>query len=146
MAAAVGDDVPAQLALLLGRDAVRIRTTTDAPPRVSVIDVISMITGKDANHAAEQLRRLVIQNPDVNSNCVYVKFADVRGRKGQKETPAAGARGIVEVIMLLQGHQAALIRRRAAELLCRQLSYAIDLPTRTLRLYCSRLAGLTASL
>ena len=86
----------------------------------------------------KKLRRLVVQYPDVNSNCVYVKFADVRGRKGQKETPAAGARGIVEVIMLLQGHRAALIRRQAAELLCRQLSYAMGFDTtadRTLRLY-----------
>ena len=85
MAASSGDDIPAQLAALLGRKTVRIRKTGEAPPRVSVIDVVSAITGKDARHAAEQLRRLVAQYPDVDSNCVHVKFPDSRGRKGQKD-------------------------------------------------------------
>ena len=57
--------------------------------------------------------------PDVSAGCTYVKFPDARGRRGQKESPAAGARDIMEIVMLLQGHRAAVIRRQAAELLCR---------------------------
>ena len=100
---------------------LQIRKTDETPPRVSVIDVVSAITGKDARHAAEQLRCLIAQYPDVDSNCVHVKFPDARGRKGQKDTPAACVKGIVEIIMLLQGRQAARVRRQAAELLARYL-------------------------
>ena len=66
--------MPAQLAALLSRKTVRIRKTGEAPPRVSVVDVVSAIAGKDARHAAEQLRRLATQCPGVNSNCVHVEF------------------------------------------------------------------------
>ena len=121
MAASSGDGIPKQLAALLGRETVQIRRTSETPPRVSVIDVISAITGKDGRHAAEQLRRLVAQYPDVDSNCVHVKFPDSRGRKGQKDTPSTCVKVIVEIIMLLQGHHAAMVRRQAAELLCRWL-------------------------
>ena len=127
MAGSSGDDIPVQLAALLGKTSVRIRKTDEMPPRVSVIDVISAITGKDARHSAEQLRRLLDQYPDVDSNCVHVKFLDARGRRGQKETPAACAKGIVEIIMLLQGRQAARVRRQAAELLCRYLGGDLSL-------------------
>ena len=127
MAASSGNDIPMQLAALLGHKIVRIRKTAETPPRVSVIDVISAITGKDTNHAGEQLRRLVARYPDVNSNCVNVKFPDARGRRGQKDTAAASVKGIVEIIMLLQGHHAARIRRQAAELLVRYLGGDISL-------------------
>ncbi len=50
-----------------------------------------------------------------------MKFPDARGRKGQKDTPVVEAKGIVEIIMLLQGHHAARVRRQAAELLVRYL-------------------------
>ena len=55
MAASSGDDIPAQLAALLGRKAVRIRKTDETPPRISVIDLASAIRMKDANQAAEQV-------------------------------------------------------------------------------------------
>ena len=97
MAASSGDDIPRQFAALLGRKVVRIRKTDETPPRVSIIDVISAITGKDARQAALQLRRLVTQYPDVESNCIHVKFPDIRGRKGQKDTPAACVKGVVEI-------------------------------------------------
>ena len=43
---------------LLGRDIARIRKTNQTPPKVSVIDVVQTITGKDAKHAAEEVRGL----------------------------------------------------------------------------------------
>ena len=123
MATSSGDDIPTQLAALLGKKkkVAQIRKTDETPPKISVIDVISAVTGKDARHAAEQLRRLVAQYPDVDSHCVHVKFPDSRGRRGQKDTPASGVRGVVEIVMLLQGHAAAKVRRQAAELLVRYL-------------------------
>ena len=117
MAASSWDNIPEQLAALLGREAKQIRKTEEKPPRVSVIDVISMITGKVARHAAEQLQRLICHYPEVAANCGLLKFP---GRR-QRDTQVADVRGIVDVIMLLPGHIAAKVRRQAADLLCRWL-------------------------
>ena len=90
-------DIPLQLATLLGKDVVRLRKVDGQPPRVAVIDVISAITGKDARHAAEQLRRLIAQYPDLDTDIRAVRLQDARGRKGPKETPVAGIKGIVKI-------------------------------------------------
>ena len=41
--------------------------------------------------------------------------------RGQRNTPVTDVRGIVEIVMLLPGQQAACVRRQAAELLVRYL-------------------------
>ena len=112
-----GDDVPRQLAALLGREAVRIRRTDENPPRVSIIDVTMAVSGGSQHDAAKSLRRLCDQYPEVGPNWSHLKFKG----PGQRQTPVTEAKGIVEVIMLLQGQQAARVRRQAAELLCRWL-------------------------
>ena len=109
--------MPTQLAALLGRDPVRIRKTDENPPRVSIIDVTMAVSGGSQHDAARSLRRLSDQYPEVGPNWSHLKF---KGR-GQRDTPVTDATGIVEVIMLLQGQQAARVRRQAAELLCRWL-------------------------
>ena len=116
-AAVPGPDIRQQLATLLGKEAVQIRKTDETPPRVSVIDVIMAITRKTHHDAAQDFRRLSDQYPEVGTNCSHLKF---KGR-GQRDTAVTDAKGIVEIIMLLQGHQAARVRRQAAELLCRYL-------------------------
>jgi len=113
MAACSGDDVPAQLSALLGTVAVQIRKTDESPPRASVIDVIMAITGKNANHSAEALRDLTSRYPSIHD-----KIADFRFRgQGQRNTSVSDASGIVEIVLLLGGHHAALVRRQAADLL-----------------------------
>ena len=52
MAASSGGDILEQLATLLGKEAVRIRKTEEERPRISVIDVATLVTGKDARKAA----------------------------------------------------------------------------------------------
>ena len=74
MAGSSGDDIPAQLAALLGKTSVRIRKTNEMPPRVSVIDVISTITGKDARHAAQEVRSRCSQYPEVDQMLVHFRF------------------------------------------------------------------------
>ena len=117
MAASSGDDIPTQLAALLGRETFRIRKTDETPPRVSIIDVVMAVTGGSQHDAARSLRRLSDQYPEVGPNWSHLKF---KGR-GQRDTCVTDAKGIVEVIMLLPGQQAARVRRQAAELLCRYL-------------------------
>ena len=55
MATSSRDDIPTQLAGLLGHAITRLRITDEVPPRISVIDLAAAITTKDANQAAEQV-------------------------------------------------------------------------------------------
>ena len=123
MAAFSGDDIPTQLAALLGKETVQIRKTNETPPRVSVIDTIAAVTGRNANRSGEAIRELGDRYPEVNGNIVNLKFP---GRR-QRNTPVTDAKGIVEIIMLLPGKQAARVRRQAAELLCRWLGGDLSL-------------------
>ena len=82
MAASSGDDVPTQLAALLGRDIARIRKTNQTPPKVSVIDVVQAITGKDARHAAEVVRTLCSSYPEITLETAFYTFKG----QGQRRT------------------------------------------------------------
>ena len=64
-------------AALLGRETVQIRKTDEDLPRISIIDVIAVVTGRDKNQAAEDLLRLATRHPDVKANCFNVKSADL---------------------------------------------------------------------
>ena len=77
MAASSGDDIPAQLSALLGHSVKRIRITNEVPPRISVIDLASAITMKDANQAAEQVAYVKKRHPEVTDIFGDFKF---RGR------------------------------------------------------------------
>ena len=68
MAASLGDEVPTQLAALLGREAVRIRKTDEMPPRISVIDVVEAITGQAKHNAGKTLDRIKASYPEVSPN------------------------------------------------------------------------------
>ena len=112
-------DIRPQLATLLrknAKDIKNIRKTDEIPPRVSIIDVVTAIAQCSPSNAALTFARLKNDYPDVTTNCSDVKFPDARGRKGQRASPVTDARGIVEIIMLLGGRQAARVRRQAAAL------------------------------
>ena len=111
MASSSGDDIPTQLGALLGKETVRVRKTNEHPPRVSIVDVAMAVTGKPQHDAAQDFRRLSTQYPEVGANCSHYRFPG----RGQRDTPVADARGIVEIAMLLPGRQAARVRRQAAD-------------------------------
>ena len=118
MAASSGDSVAAKLAALLGRrieDVARIRKTDEEPPRAAIYDVISAVTGLNGNHAGKAYRDLATRHPELHEAGMNYRFPG----RGQRDTPVAGAKVIVEIIMLLPGAQAARVRRHAAELLVR---------------------------
>ena len=123
MAAGPADDIPTQLAALLGRESIQIRRTDKTPPQASIYDVISAVTGLNGNHAGKAYRDLTARYPEVHSVGVNFRFPG----RGQRDTPVASVRGIVEIIMLLPGQQAARVRRQAAELLCRWLGGDLSL-------------------
>ena len=74
MAASNVGGIPKQLAALLGWETVRIRKTDEMPPRISVIDVVQAITGKDARHAAQEVRTLCSRYPEVDHILVHFLF------------------------------------------------------------------------
>ena len=92
-----------QLSTLLGRQVKQLRKTDTVPPRISIYVVIAAVTGMDGNHAGKAYRDLVVDYPEVHSIGVNFKFPG----RGQRNTPIADVRGIVEIIMLLPGHTAA---------------------------------------
>ena len=59
------DDIPSQLAALLGMETVIIRKTGEVPLRVSVIDVVAAVTGHDADYASQTVRNILVKYPDV---------------------------------------------------------------------------------
>ena len=83
MTTSSGDDIPTQLAALLGHAITRLRITDEVPPCISVIDLAAAITTKDANQAAEQVAYVKKRHPEVTEIFGVFEF---RGR-GQKNTP-----------------------------------------------------------
>ncbi len=95
----------------------RVRKTAEVPPRVSIYDVIGLITGYTASNSAHMYDRLVVQFPEVCATCTNFKFPG----RGQRDTPVTDAEGIVSIIMLLPGRAAAVARQSAANVLVRYL-------------------------
>ena len=73
-------DIPRQLAALLGRETVQVRKTDETPPRISVIDVISAISGHNSSNAARAFARLGHDYPDVTAS------RQIPRHQGQKGT------------------------------------------------------------
>ena len=110
-------DLMASLSQLTDGAVRGIRKTAEDPPRVSVLDVISAVTGLDSGNSTNYLNRLKEQFPEVTTNCSLFKFPG----KGQRDTPITCARGVVAIVMLLPGRAAARVRKEAASTLVRYL-------------------------
>ena len=88
---------------------------TATPPRVSVLDVIKVITGLPTNGCSVYWNRLRENHPDVITS--VHRFPGAR----QRDTDVADARAICEIVMLLPGKAAASFRQRTAGVLVRYL-------------------------
>ncbi len=83
----------------------------------SVLDVVQLVTGCDQRHASHNFQRLVDNYPELHSRCVDFKFPG----RGQRPTPVAHLRDLVEIAWLCPGRNAAEFRRTGAVTLCRTL-------------------------
>ena len=101
----------------------RVRKTAESPPRVSVIDVVAIVTGFSPNVASNTVQRLKEAYPEVTSDWCNFKFPG----RGQRETPVTDAEGITQVIMLLPGRAAAIARQSAANVVVRYLGGDVSL-------------------
>ena len=95
----------------------RIRKTAEDPPRVSVYDVLQVVTGCPAYSCSTRWQRLKDNFPEVSTPCANFKFSG----RGQVATPVADVRSIAEIIMVLPGRAAAGVRKQAADILVRYL-------------------------
>ena len=73
------------------------------------------IIGQVKSNEGKPLERVKESHPEVYPNWINFRFPG----RGQRETPIADVRGIVEIVMLLPSGHAARVRCQAAELLCR---------------------------
>ncbi len=120
MAQNLACEVLGELAVLVdcAKTALQLRATSEKPKRVSVIDVIVIVTGAaDAHVAAQILRRMLETYAELKEKIDQFKFPG----QGQRETPVTDVRGMVEIIQVLPGPQAGRLRRQAAEILVRYL-------------------------
>ena len=93
----------------------KIRKTPEVPPRVSVIDLISVVTHNKNPH--QTLADLRDDHPEVLRRTENFHF---KGR-GQRDTPVADAREVICLINVLTGQRAAAFRLKAADIVVRAL-------------------------
>ena len=110
-------DLMVHLAQLDDRAVRRIRKTAEDPPRASVIDTISVITGLSPSNAHNIWHRVQKAFPEVSTIPTDFKFSG----RGQRETPVTDARGMVDIIFVLPGRAAAKFRKMAADVMVRYL-------------------------
>jgi hypothetical protein len=110
-------ELPQELAVLLDREGLpKVRRTPTG--EYSLADIGMAITGKNANHAAEDLRIVMSRFPEVTVGLSDYKFS---GRGHRTPTPVGNLAKVVEYIMLLPGKTAARVRVKAATILVRYL-------------------------
>ena len=95
----------------------KVRKTTDTPPKVSVIDLITVVTEQSADAASKVFRRMTLEHPGVRTGCPDFKFPG----PGQRLTPVTDARGLVTILNLLPGRAAAAFRAASADVIVRFL-------------------------
>lgn len=89
----------------------------------SVLDVIQLITGSSQKYASLSLQRLQEQFPEVSTKCGNLKFAG----PGQRFTPVAHLKDLIEIAWLCPGKHATEFRRTGAATLCRALGGDLSL-------------------
>ncbi len=90
------------MANVLGAQPGQIKRIRKKDEQFSLVDVASLITGKDAKYAHQQFQITVDGHPEVSEKIGYLKFPG----RGQRETPVGDIYVVVEVIMLLPGRTA----------------------------------------
>ena len=101
----------------------RVRKTAETPPRVSICDVIGLVTGFSSTVCSHTFLRLQDAYPEVGSVWSNFRFLG----RGQRDTPMTDAEGIVTIIMLSPGRAAAMARQSAANVLVRYLGGDLSL-------------------
>jgi hypothetical protein len=114
------ENIPDLMASLAGLDEntmTQVRRTAEAPPRVSVIDVIRVITRTSRSDSSHTLKRLCDTFPEILTNLTSFKFPG----RGQRNTPVTDAGGVTRILWILPGRAAAVARQSAAKVVVHYL-------------------------
>ena len=84
----------------------RIRATTDSPPKLSVYDVIRVLSGKSRSESRRAWAHMVDLHPEVLCGISAHKFPG----RGQQNTPTGTEADIARVVQLLPGADMARAR------------------------------------
>jgi hypothetical protein len=103
---------PTQLASIFQVSKEKITKMRKKDTLYSLIDIAMMVTGMPVTNAAEQIRRVRERFNEVDAKCVNLKFPG----RGQRDTPVGDIYTVVELIMLLPGKRAGMIRSEASRL------------------------------
>jgi len=82
-------------------DVGKLRKTNDTPPRVSVYDVIAIVTDKSTKDATVYFIRVKEKFPEVVTSVTISPFKFPG--QGQRETPVTDIKGVVEILKILPG-------------------------------------------
>ena len=106
-------DVAAALAGALGTSAAAMppirKVSLEREQVASVYDAIAAVKGRSSNPKVEY-KRLAERYPEVVATCYHFQFSG----QGQRETPVANAKTLVQIIFLLPGEVAAKVRTEAS--------------------------------
>lgn len=89
----------------------------------SVYDVIRLVTGCEPKHAVTNFQRMEAQFSDVTTRCGMFKFPG----QGQRPTPVAFLKDLIEIAWLCPGRNAKEFRRTGAVTMCRALGGDLSL-------------------
>ena len=107
-------------------DLVALQNVRKKDGLVAVYDVLRLVTAQEPNCCRVMWARL--NHPELATICSQYKFND-KGRGSHQQTPAADARGVVHILMVLPGQGAGLFRMNAADVLVRYLGGDPELVT-----------------
>ena len=110
-------DLMASLNSITDSSVRHIRKTAEQPPRISVLDVIGIVTGHSPTSCSHTLQNLSRNYPEVGCKLTNFRFSG----RGQRDTHVADAYVITEIVMILPGRAAASVRKPAPSVLVRFL-------------------------
>lgn len=91
--------------------------------RGSVLDVVKLVNQCTRENASHLFQRLSNDHPYIVSDCTHLQFPG----KGQRATPVAPLKTLVEIAWLFPGKRAAEFRRAGAATMCRVLGGDLSL-------------------
>ena len=101
-------------------DFSKIRKTSETPPRVSVIDLIAVVTTN--NNPRDDWKKLRTSHPETVANSYSYKADYKFPGRGNQTTPVINARGAIMIINLLPGSMAASFRAAWADIIVRYIA------------------------
>lgn len=101
-------------------DGIKIRKTNEVPIRVSVHDLVEVLTGQKDRHVWDRMKT---NHEELTKYVSYYKFPG----RGQNVTPVIGSHGVVMIVNVLPGRMAQEFRKQSVHTIVRYLGGDLSL-------------------